>query len=357
MANLFSPIVVNGLEIPNRIIISPMCQYSATQGEVTDWHLGHYLQMACSGSGMFFIEATAVAPNGRITPFDLGLYNDIQLEKIASLVKLCRSFSAAKVALQISHAGRKGSCERPTAGGTSLGVEAGGWLTWSASPIAREDTYPKPQELSINDMNDLTTAYAQSAFRAKEAGIDCLEVHMAHGYLLHQFISPISNQRVDKYGGALKNRCAWPIEIMKAVRKSWGPNKPLGIRVSAFDWLPGGLTLTDAANFVSMLKKEACIDYVSVTSGGIIPRTNLQEGPHFQVPFAQAIRQQCDIPVIAVGRITNPINANQIIESNSTDFIAIARSYLANPRWVWNAAKALHANIDVPHQYVRGFTF
>ena len=357
MTNIFSSFDINGLQIPNRIVISPMCQYSAENGEIGEWHKAHYLQMACSGAAIFFIEATAVASTGRITPFDLGLYNDVQLEKLADLINLCKSFSSAKIALQLSHAGRKGSCAKPSAGGGALSLEGGGWITCSASAIKRSEEYAAPIMLAIDQMNELKQAYALSAYRAKQAGIDCLEVHMAHGYLLHQFLSPISNRRDDRYGGSSFGRQAWPIEIMKEVRNSWGRDKPLGIRVTALDWLPDGLELEDAISFILALKNEVGIDYVSVTSGGIIPKTNLVAGMEFQVPFARTIRDACGIPVIAVGQITDPVSADRIIKSNSADFIAIARSYLANPRWAWDAAKMLHGTIEVPHQYARGFSF
>lgn len=357
MSKIFSSFDLNGLQISNRIVISPMCQYSAENGEIGEWHKAHYLQMACSGAALFFIEATAVVADGQITPFDLGLYTDGQLAKLADLIELCKSYSSAKIALQLSHAGRKGSCVKPSEGGGALDIVDGGWITYSASAIKRSEGYAPPSMLSIEQMCELKRAFSRSAYRAKIAGIDCLEIHMAHGYLLHQFLSPISNRRDDRYGGSPSRRLAWPIEVMREVRNSWGGDKPLGVRVTARDWLPEGLEIEDAISLISALKKEVGVDYVAVTSGGIIPRTNLVAGVEFQVPFAKAIRDACGIPVIAVGQITEPISANRVIETNSADFIAIARSYLANPHWAWDAAKLLNGTIEVPQQYARGFSF
>lgn len=222
MPKIFSTFDLNGLKVSNRIVVSPMCQYSAENGEIGEWHKAHYLQMACSGAALFFIEATAVVADGGITPFDLGLYNDNQMGKLADLVELCKSYSSAKIALQLSHAGRKGSCVKPSLGGGALNIVDGGWITYSASAIKRGEDYASPLMLSIEQLCDLKWAFSQSAYMAKKAGIDCLEIHMAHGYLLHQFLSPVSNRRNDRYGGSPSRRLAWPIEVMREVRNSWG---------------------------------------------------------------------------------------------------------------------------------------
>jgi 2,4-dienoyl-CoA reductase-like NADH-dependent reductase (Old Yellow Enzyme family) len=355
MASLFSPYTLNRLEVSNRVVISPMCQYSAENGQITEWHQSHYLQMACSGAGMFFIEATAISPDGRITSSDLGLYNKAQCDLLAKLVVSCKKFSQSKIALQISHAGRKGSTSKPHLGGSNIHKNQGGWDIYSSSPISRGEGYACPIELSILDLDIIANNFAMSATLANEACIDCLEVHMAHGYLLHQFLSPISNRRNDQYGAGQSGRFLFPLEVMRRVRNAWGWEKPLGVRITATDWLEGGITLDDAIALVSILKSQVAIDFATVTSGGIIPRTNLVAGEQFQVPFAEKINQACDVSVIAVGQISNPISANQIIKNNSANFIAIARPYLADPRWVWDAAKKLDAKIEVPYQYLRGY--
>ena len=350
---IFSPISLRSIDVHNRIVISPMCQYSADNGNVSAWHNAHYLQMALSGAGMIVIESTAISKDGRITTGDLGLYSDENEEQLRKLISVCQQYSSTKIVLQLSHAGRKGSVTFPWQGAKPLCDEIG-WDTYAPSSIARTIESNEPLELSLQQIDKIKNDFILSAMRANRAGVDAIEIHIAHGYLLHQFFSPISNKRKDNYGGNLDNRMRLILEIAEGIRKIWPDDRPLGARVTAQDWLNGGSTIEDCIKLVKLLK-DIGVDYVCVSSGGIIPITNLKAGYEFQVPFAREVRKKTGIITRAVGEINSHIAAQRIVESGDADLIAIGRGYLNDPRWVWRAAIHYDKKIEVPSQYERGY--
>jgi len=347
---LFSPLSLRGLTLANRVAVSPMCQYSAVEGSATDWHLAHLLQLAVSGAGLVMIEATAVSADGRITPQDLGLYCDRNEEALARVIDACRRFSGAAIGIQLAHSGRKGSARVPWEGGGPLGADAGAWTTLAPSPIPRDATWPAPQEMTLAQIDALTKDFAASARRARRLGVDVVEMHVGHGYLLHEFLSPISNGRGDRYGGSLANRMRLPCEIARAMREEWPQDKPLGARITGCDWLPGGLAVEDAVAFATALKAVG-LDYVCVTSGGILPKTQLVFSPGYQVPLAARVKREAGIATQAVGLITAPAQAEEIVKTGQADFVALARAFIDDPRWVWRAARELGASVDYPPQY------
>jgi len=352
--SLFSPIQLRSITISNRIAISPMCQYSAVEGNANEWHMSHYMLMATSGVGMFVIEATAVSKQGRISYGDLGLYSSSNEDRLARVVKSCKKYSETPIACQLSHSGRKGSVNLPWEGGKHLTDDNSGWDTVSASAIARYDGATIPSALDLNQLNDIRQDFIKATKRAIKANLDIVELHIAHGYLLHQFFSPISNHRVDEYGGSLANRMKFILEVVSDVRSTWPSDKPIGIRVTAQDWLDGGSTINDCVDLVLELK-EIGIDYICVSSGGIIPITNLVSGIGFQVKFASEIRKRTGMVTRVSGEINDYKTAQKIVESADADIIAIGRSYLNDPRWAWRAAIGLKAEVVVPKQYNRGY--
>lgn len=357
MSQLFSPLSLRSLQLPNRVIVSPMCQYAAVEGRVQPWHHAHLGSLALGGAGMLILEATAVEPAGRITPGCVGLYDDATENALTRLVQLLRSTSPMPLALQIGHAGRKASSHRPWEGGGLIPAQAGGWHPVAPSPTPIADTEPPPQALSRQDLDRLREAFVQATLRADRAGFDAIEIHGAHGYLLHQFLSPIANQRSDEYGGSLENRMRWPLEVVAAMRSAWPAHKPLGIRISATDWrsdLPADQhwDLPDAIVFARHCERLG-IDWIDVSSGGVSPLQKITLGPGYQVPFAEAVKREVSIPVIAVGLITEPRQAEAIVAGGQADMVALARGLLWNPRWVWHAAAELGANVVAPRQYWR----
>ena len=353
-SSLFSPIQLRSITISNRITISPMCQYSAVEGDANEWHASHYMQMATSGAGMFVIESTAVSKQGRISHGDLGLYSSSNEDQLTKMVKSCKKYSKTPIACQLSHSGRKGSVNLPWLGGKHLTSDEGGWDTVSASAISRYDGGTIPSELNLGQLNGIRQDFIKATQRAIRANLDIVELHIAHGYLLHQFFSPISNHRVDEYGGNFNNRIRFILEIVSDVRRTWPTDKPIGIRVTAQDWLNGGSTINDCVALVLQLKAIG-IDYICVSSGGIIPVTNLVSGIGFQVEFASEIKRRTGMVTRVTGEINDYKTAQKIIESNDADLVAIGRSYLNDPHWVWRAAIGLKEEVLVPKQYQRGY--
>ncbi|NTZ85446.1 NADH:flavin oxidoreductase/NADH oxidase [Burkholderia metallica] len=352
MTALFSPFTLRGVTLPNRIVISPMCQYSAERGEATDWHMIHLGHLALSGAGLLCIEATAVEPDGRITHGDLGLWDDVTEAALKPVLAAIRKHSPVRVAMQLSHAGRKASSAAPWEGGQLVPVADGGWLPQGPSAVPHKDGETPPLALDAAGLNRIREAFAASARRAARLGIDAIEVHAAHGYLLHQFLSPLANRRTDEYGGSRENRMRFPLEIFEIVRAAFPEDRPVGVRVSATDWVEGGWELDDTIAFAHELKRRGC-DWIDVSSGGVSPLQKIPLSPGYQVPFAQAVKRAVGMPTIAVGLINDPEHANRLIEAGDADLVAMARAMLYDPRWPWHAAAELGAQVTVPPQYWR----
>lgn len=349
---LFSPIHFRDLALPNRIMISPMCQYSAIEGSATDWHLVHLGHLALGGAGLLCIEATAVEPNGRITPHCLGLYSDDNERALKRAVDIVRAISPIKLAIQIGHAGRKSSSEVPWRGGQLIPPDGGGWNPCAPSALPHLSHEPPPHALDAAGIERVKTAFIETTKRAKRLGIDAMEIHCAHGYLLHEFLSPISNRRDDHYGGSLENRMRLPLEIFEAVRAGWPAGKPLGVRVSATDWVEGGWEIGQCLEFAQALAARGC-DWIDCSSGGVSPDQKIPLGPGYQVRFARRIREETGVPTIAVGLITDPLQAHAIIADGEADMVALARAMLYDPRWAWHAASALGDTAHAPQPYWR----
>jgi 2,4-dienoyl-CoA reductase-like NADH-dependent reductase (Old Yellow Enzyme family) len=331
-----------------------MCQYSAVEGCATAWHHAHLLSLAGSGAALLCLEATAVTRAGRITPGCLGLWDDTCEAALAPVVRLLRTTSPVKLALQLGHAGRKGSSRPPWEGGQLLPQAEGGWLPEAPSPIAHAAGEAPPRELTGADLDRLREAFAAAARRAARLDFDAVEVHMAHGYLLHEFLSPVANRRGDAYGGDLAGRMRFPLEVFDAVRAAFPADRPVGVRVSATDWLDDEDSWTPAQTLelARQLQSRGC-DWIDVSSGGISPRQKIPLGPGYQVPLAQAIRAATGMTTIAVGLITEPQQAEDVVASGSADMVALARAMLYDPRWPWHAAAALGGTVHGPRQYWR----
>jgi len=351
-STLFSPFQLRGLELPNRIVVSPMGQYSAdAQGRATDWHLMHLGHLAMSGSGLMFTEATAVQPEGRISPHDLGIWSDEHIEPIRRVVDFCRRHGGAKLGMQLYHAGRKGSVTVAWEGQKPISREQGGWPIWapSAEPHAGRAT---PVALDDTGISRTVAAFAQAAQRADAAGFDTLEIHGAHGYLIHSFLSPLSNHRDDRYGGSRENRMRLALEVFDAIRSVWPERKPVGMRLSAVDWVEGGWSIEDSVELSTRLREHGC-DFVTASSGGVSSDQELKVHPGYQVPFAEQIRRESGIATIAVGLITEARQANEILSSGKADLVALARGMMFNPRWPWHSALELGESVFYPKQYDR----
>jgi 2,4-dienoyl-CoA reductase-like NADH-dependent reductase (Old Yellow Enzyme family) len=351
MSALFSPHTLRNLTLKNRIVISPMCQYSAENGRATDWHMIHLGHLALSGAGLLIIEATAVEPDGRISPDDLGLWDDATEAALEPVLAAIRRYSPIPVAMQLAHAGRKASMPAPWKGSRQLTPENGGWLTHAPSAVPYSDDQTTPIALDAAGLARLKAAFVAAAKRADRLGIDAIEVHAAHGYLLHQFLSPLSNQRTDEYGGSLENRLRFPLEVFEAVRAAFPAGKPVGVRVSASDWVAGGWDIEQTVAFVRELKARG-VDWIDASSGGLSPHQQIPLKPSYQVPFAEAIKAT-GVSTFAVGLITEPQQAEDIITTGQADFIALARAMLYDPRWPWHAAAELGAQVEAPPQYLR----
>jgi 2,4-dienoyl-CoA reductase-like NADH-dependent reductase (Old Yellow Enzyme family) len=348
---LFSPIDLRGLRLDNRIVVSPMCQYSATNGTANDWHVVNLGHFALSGPGMVSFEATHVSPEGRITDWCLGLYSDENEAGMARVVQFIRTWTKSKIAVQLAHAGRKASTMPPWMGGGAATPEHA-WQTVAPSALPFGD-WPSPRALDDAGLEKVRSDFTAAARRCERLGIDAVELHFAHGYLAHQFLSPLSNHRTDTYGGSLENRLRFPLELFDAVRAVWPERKPLGVRISATDWVEGGWDLEQSIAFVSELKRRGC-DYVDVSSGGLSPLQKIEIGPGYQVPFSEAIKAATGATTISVGMITKPKQAEEIVVAGKADMIALARGFIRNPNWVWDAADELGAQSFVPPEYERG---
>ncbi|GAB3092275.1 NADH:flavin oxidoreductase/NADH oxidase [Lysobacter terrae] len=350
---LFAPINIGQLQLANRIVIAPMCQYSAEDGCMNDWHLIHLGQLALSGAALLTIEATAVVPEGRISYADVGLWNDQTQAALGRTLDGIRRWSDMPIAIQLSHAGRKASVEVPWKGGEQFAPHSAlGWQTVAPSPIPYKDGQAAPNALSRQDLRDIRDAFARAAVRAANVGVDAIQLHAAHGYLLHQFLSPLSNAREDEYGGSLENRMRFPLEVFAAVRDAFPAERAVSVRVSGTDWVDGGWDLPQTLAFAQQLEQHGC-SVIHVSSGGLHPAQAIPVGPSYQVPLARAVKSAVKIPVVAVGLITSYEQAEAIIGNGDADMVALARTILYDPRWPWHAAAHLGATVKAPDQYLR----
>jgi len=352
MSALFSPIKLRGLALPNRIMVAPMCQYSAVDGEANAWHFTHINTLALSGAAVFCIEATAVEAIGRITPGCLGLWNDATEAALKPIMASVRKHSKTAVIMQLAHAGRKASSHTPWDGGQLIPISEGGWQAQGPSAVPHKEGEALPLAFDAAGLARVREAFVAATKRAERLGLDGLELHSAHGYLLHQFLSPISNKRTDQYGGSLQNRMRYPLEVFDAIRAVFPAEKPIGVKVSATDWVEGGWDLPQAIEFAGELKKRG-VDWIDVSSGGVSPQQKIPLGPGYQVPLAQAIKQATGVTTIAVGLITEAKQGEEIVASGKADMIALARAMLYDPRWAWHAAAELGGQVYAPPQYWR----
>ena len=353
MAVLFTPLRVGSLELRNRIVIAPMCQYSAENGCATDWHLIHLGHLALSGAALLTIEATAVSPEGRISPRDLGLWSDENESALARTLESVRRWSDMPIAIQLAHAGRKASTRVPWEGGRQLRPdEPDGWQTVAPSAIPFGEGDAAPVALDRAGLASIRESFARAATRAARLGLDAVQLHGAHGYLLHEFLSPLSNHRTDEYGGSLENRIRFPLEVFDAVRAAFPADRPVSMRVSGTDWAPGGWDIEQTIGFAAALEKHGC-GAVHVSSGGLTPAQKIPIGPSYQVPLARAVKAQTSMAVVAVGLITEFEQAESIVGTGDADLVALARAMLYDPRWPWHAAAHLGASVQAPKQYLR----
>ena len=353
MSTLFTPFRIGALELANRIVIAPMCQYSAVDGCMTDWHVIHLGHLALSGAALLTIEATAVLPEARITYADVGLWNDATEDAIARTLESIRRWSDMPIALQLAHAGRKASTELPWKGGSQFAPDhPNGWQTVAPSAIPYEDGQQPPVALDRDGLKRVREAFAAAAQRAARLEIDAVQIHCAHGYLLHEFLSPLSNRRDDEYGGRLENRLRFPLEVFDAVRAAFPANRALSMRVSGTDWADRGWDIDQTIAFAQALEARGCAA-IHVSSGGLTPAQRIPVGPSYQVPLARAVKKATRMPVIAVGLITEFEQAEAIVGTGDADLIALARTILYSPRWPWHAAAHFGAHVKAPDQYLR----
>jgi 2,4-dienoyl-CoA reductase-like NADH-dependent reductase (Old Yellow Enzyme family) len=352
MSALFSPIQLRGLKLPNRIMVAPMCQYSAENGEANDWHFTHINMLSLSGAAMFCIEATHVEAIGRITPGCLGLWSDATEAALKPIIASVRKHSKTAIAMQLAHAGRKGSSHVPWDGGQQIPLAEGGWQTEGPSALPHKEGELAPLAFDPPGLGRVREAFVAAAKRAERLGLDALELHSAHGYLLHQFLSPIANKRTDQYGGSLQNRMRYPLEVFDAIREVFPAHKPVGIKVSATDWVEGGWDLAQTIEYAKELKKRG-LDWIDVSSGGVSPLQKIPLAPGYQVPLAQALREATGLTTMAVGLITEAKQAEEIVASGKADMVALARGMLYDPRWGWHAAAELGGQVEAPPQYWR----
>ena len=350
MSTLFEPLTLRGTTFRNRVWVSPMCQYSSVDGRPSDWHLVHLGSFARGGAGLVMTEATAVVPEGRISPQDAGIWNDEQTADYRRITDFIRSQGAVP-GIQLAHAGRKASTRAPWLGRGYVPVEEGGWQTVGASAIGYAD-WPAPRELTAEELVTHAGAWADAAQRSLAAGFDVAEVHAAHGYLLHQFLSPLTNRRTDAWGGDLAGRSRLLLSVVDAVREVWPEDKPVVVRISATDWVDGGLDLDETAEVGRLLAAHG-VDLVDVSSGGNSPDQQITLEPGYQVPFATRIKQASGLPVAAVGLITEPQQAEKIVSDGEADAVFLARELLRDPHWTQRAAEALGADTYWPDQYLR----
>ena len=352
MSTLFTPFRIGALELANRIVIAPMCQYSAVDGCMTDWHVIHLGHLALSGAALLTIEATAVLPEARITYADVGLWNDATEAAIARTLESIRRWSDMPIALQLAHAGRKASTELPWKGGSQLPDHPNGWQMFAPSAIPFEAGQQPPVALDRDGLKRVREAFAAAAQRAARLEIDAVQIHCAHGYLLHEFLSPLSNRRDDEYGGRLENRLRFPLEVFDAVRAAFPANRAVSMRVSGTDWADRGWDIDQTIAFARALEARGCAA-IHVSSGGLTPAQRIPVGPSYQVPLARAVKKATRMPVIAVGLITEFEQAEAIVGTGDADLIALARTILYSPRWPWHAAAHFGAHVKAPDQYLR----
>jgi 2,4-dienoyl-CoA reductase-like NADH-dependent reductase (Old Yellow Enzyme family) len=353
--HLFSPLTIREITFGNRVAVSPMCQYSSVDGFASDWHLVHLGSRAVGGAGLVMMEATAVEARGRITPGDHGIWKDDHIAMLTRIACFIKERGAVP-GIQIAHAGRKASCHVPwEKNGAPIPVAAGGWQTVAPSAIPFRETDPVPKALHQTEIRDIVGAFAQAAHRALAAGFEVLELHCAHGYLAHEFLSPLANKRTDEYGGSLNNRIRFVLELTEAVRSVWPERFPLFIRISATDWKEGGWTLDDSVELAKELPGRK-VDLIDCSSGAMVPDAKIPVAPSFQVPFAERIKREARIRTGAVGMITEPHQADEIIRSEKADLVLLAREFLRDPYWPLHAAKALGRDAHPPVQYQRAFS-
>jgi len=351
MAQLFTPLKLRELEFKNRILVSPMCQYSADGGMPNNWHLVNYGSRAVGGAALVMVEATAVCPEGRITPWCTGIWSDAHTAAFRPITDFVRAQGAVP-GIQIAHAGRKASCTQPWTGSQYLPIGAGGWQTVAPSATPFSSAHGTPRALSIEEIDGIVELFAEAACRALAAGFEVAEVHCAHGYLLNEFLSPLANRRDDEYGGSLGNRCRLPLRVAKTIRDLWPAQWPVFVRISATDWVEGGWNLAQSIQFAKWLK-EIGIDLIDCSTGGMVPDVTIPAGPGFQVPFAAGVRREAGIATGAVGIITEPGQAERILANGEADAIFLARELLRDPYWPLRAARELGADVAWPNQYAR----
>lgn len=352
-SQLFKPLKLRGLELANRIVVAPMCQYSATDGAASDWHLMHLGQFSVSGAGLLLTEATGVVPEGRISPNCLGLYSDENENALKRVVTFVRKYGNSPIGIQLAHAGRKASTEPPWRGQGPVLPEDGGWEPVAPSAIPFSNRSVAPKALDGPGIEHVQEAFVAATRRAGRLDLDCIEIHAAHGYLMQSFLSPLSNEREDEYGGSLENRMRFLLETFEKVRAAWPKEKPLGVRISSSDWVEGGWEIGDSVILAKELEKRGC-DFIVASSGGATPDAAVVAGPGYQVGFAAEIKRDLtDMAVMAVGLITDPHQADSIIRSGQADMVALARGMLYRPHWTWEAAVALGQEAAYPHQYAR----
>jgi len=350
---LLEPVTLGALKLRNRIVVSPMCQYSSPGGVPTDWHLVHLGSRAVGGAGLVFTEATAVSPEGRISPEDTGIWNERQVSAWSRIARFIRGQGAA-AGIQLAHAGRKASTDAPWRGGGPLDVEQGGWIPVAPSAILFDEGHPVPVALDAAGIRKVIGEFRAAAQRAREAGFEVIEIHGAHGYLIHQFLSPLSNTRTDQYGGSLENRARLLREVIAAVRENWPAPMPLWVRLSATDWAEGGWDIDECVQLARMLRADG-VDVIDCSSGGTVPHAKIPAGPGFQVPFAARIRREAGIATSTVGLITEPRQAEEILQRGDADVIEMAREFLRDPYFPRRAAKELGESIRAPKQYERAW--
>jgi 2,4-dienoyl-CoA reductase-like NADH-dependent reductase (Old Yellow Enzyme family) len=353
-ASLFTPLRIRDITLRNRITVSPMCQYSAEEGFANDWHLVHLGSRAVGGAGLVLMEATAVEARGRISPDDTGIWKDEHIEPLSRITRFLREHGAA-AGVQLAHAGRKASTPAPWRSGSVIAPEGGGWQPVAPSAVPFHPGDPAPHELSIAEVGLIVDAFRSAAGRAVEAGFQVVEIHAAHGYLIHQFLSPLSNRRTDEYGGSFENRIRFALEVVHAVRSTWPENLPLFLRISATDWVEGGWEVDQSVELARRVR-ESGVDLIDCSSGGLSPEQRIALGPGYQVPFAERIRREAGIMTGAVGLITTAGQAAEIVRSGQADLVLLARQFLRDPYFPLRAARELDEYVDAPVQYLRAFT-
>jgi len=352
MSKLFQPLTIKSVSFKNRIAVSPMCQYSSTDGFANDWHLVHLGSRAAGGAGLIITEACAVNPEGRISPFDLGIWKDAHITELKRINRFIESQGAVS-GIQLAHAGRKGSCAAPWNGGKELSAAEGGWQVVAPSAIPFREGQALPLALSLTEIAQITDDFKKATERSLEAGFKVIEIHAAHGYLLHQFLSPLTNLRKDAYGGSFENRSRLLKEIIQSVQTVWPSHLPLFVRISATDWVEGGWNIEESVKLSDMMQQSG-VDLVDCSSGGLVGHASIPVGPGYQVPFAHRIKKETGILTAAVGMITDAAQAEAILVNEEADLVLLAREFLRDPYFPVHAAHALQAEIEVPVQYLRG---